>query len=756
MSQAIDIPIRPPKLQLITPEAAIAPSRGRPLIGLALMVALLPLRSNWGVDLVLLGLAFTVPGVLALRAVRVASRRVIEYPIYVPAAATLVLMTAGLACDLIGPLLGIDHPLHGVATALTTVLVSLALWLAGRRAPEAARLPWAQILDRPLELAPLALPALSALGALLLSNGHGATVARISAIADVIAFLACLLAADKLGRRRIVMLIFSVALAAEWSWSLRGQEIIGFDISTEIFVAQHTQAMGIWHAVHHNDAYGAMLSITVLPSVLRALTGISPLIAFKALYPVFSAMLPVSIYLVGDRILSRRFAIGAAGLLLSQNYFFQQLPELARQEVALMFFAAMIAALAESGMRGRSKQPLVVAMALGVVVSHYSSTYLAVPAIIIALLLHAAVARRRRLPLVSVPLVCAAIALTGGGALWNGVITRSASNATSFVSSLQEQGLQLLPGSGGLISSYLSGNTVQSAKSGQLERMAVDQYRRHAPYIDPRPQAASPRYALRAATAPEASVRVTPLFNLVNTDFLPLFNVALEVLFSLGAIVMLVRRRSSSLVAELAAPACGALAFLIFIRVSGTAAAQYNQTRALLQSLIVLAIPAAWLTELALARLRARRRGGIWVVSCLALGLVFAQQFGVFDLVFGGGTSLNLASSGEDFERFYVTPAELSGASWAGRQAAHAVLYADRYGQLRIFAVNGRAVLTSVTPRTLDRHAWIYGTDTNVRLGRARAQVNNSYATYRWPSNYIDTYYNTVYDNGDSKVYHGW
>jgi len=59
-----------------------------------------------------------------------------------------------------------------------------------------------------------------------------------------------------------------------------------------------------------------------------------------------------------------------------------------------------------------------------------------------------------------------------------------------------------------------------------------------------------------------------------------------------------------------------------------------------------------------------------------------------------------------------------------------------------------------VTPQTLDRHAWVYGTRANSVLGRARGQIGNAFATYQWPVDFLSSYFNVVYTNGDSKVYH--
>ena len=135
--------------------------------------------------------------------------------------------------------------------------------------------------------------------------------------------------------------------------------------------------------------------------------------------------------------------------------------------------------------------------------------------------------------------------------------------------------------------------------------------------------------------------------------------------------------------------------------------------------------------------------------------VMFVQQTGMLDLLIGGGTSLNLSAGGEDYERYYVTPAELAGATYPSEPAVNAPLYADRYGALRIESRSGRVALTNVMPRTLDEHAWLYATRTNVQLGRARTQVNTSFGIYRWPSSYLNRFYDLVYTNGDSKVYHG-
>ncbi len=168
----------------------------------------------------------------------------------------------------------------------------------------------------------------------------------------------------------------------------------------------------------------------------------------------------------------------------------------------------------------------------------------------------------------------------------------------------------------------------------------------------------------------------------------------------------------------------------------------------------MLVLPTAWLAGQLLRRLPSRFRHAAAVAAALALAVGFGYQLGVTALVLGGGTSLNLSQSGEDFERQYVTNGELAAASWANNHSGRQLLNADRYGQLRFFLTSGRVVLTDVTPETLDQHAWIYGTRTNVVLGRARGQISSQAAVYQWPGAFLNQFFNVVYNDGVSKVYH--
>ena len=136
-----------------------------------------------------------------------------------------------------------------------------------RGAPADEAIPWGS-LSKPARLAwPLLIPLLSVAGALRLNSGGSGHLAVLATLVVIILLVAGFLFAPWCDDSLLVVIVFAAALAMMWSFSLRGDLVYGFDISSEYYSLNQTVTSGIWHTSHRNDAYGAMLSVTVcLPS----------------------------------------------------------------------------------------------------------------------------------------------------------------------------------------------------------------------------------------------------------------------------------------------------------------------------------------------------------------------------------------------------------------------------------------------------------------------------------------------------------
>ena len=349
--------------------------------GLMALAVLTPLHASWAVQLLMVPLLLIVPGVILLRALRVSGATIAASPIYVPVASILVLTGSGLAIDLIGPVVGISAPLRAAPLLIALEIVCIGLLLSALNAAPETQVPWGA-LKRPVALMwPLILPLVGAAGALRLNSGHSDAVALIAIVLVIITLIAAFLRAPWHDDALLIVILFAAGLALMWSFSLRGDLVYGFDISSEYYSLNQTVVGGVWHVSHPNDAYGAMLSLTVLPAVLHELSGVQTLFIFKVVYPVIAALFPVGVFCLGRQFIAGRWAFMAAALVIMQQIFFQQMPALARQEIGTILFTALVAVLLDTtqSKRAPGRCAFVCLLSLGMVVSHYSTTYLAIP-----------------------------------------------------------------------------------------------------------------------------------------------------------------------------------------------------------------------------------------------------------------------------------------------------------------------------------------------------------------------------------------
>lgn len=751
---------RSPPLDRPVHRSEAGPGRwlGTRAAGLVLLALLVPAHRLWAVQLLLVPLLLVLPGEILLRALRVPGRAIASFPAYVPCASLAVLIGSGLAVDLVGPLTGVTAPLRTVPLLAGLEAACAVLLAASVKAPPATAIPWQSLRVPLVSLLALLLPLVAAAGALRLNAGHSAAVALIAVCACLLVFVAVLAYAPWLDPTLLATVIYAIALALLWSFSLRSDLVYGYDISDEYYVFHQIVTAGVWHLGHPGDAYGAMLSTTVLPTELHAVAGVPEQAVFTVVYPAITALFPVAVFWLARRMLSLRWAFTAAALILTQATFGQELPAIARQEIALMLFVGLVAAILDRRLRRYPQWALAAMFGAALTLSHYSTTYLAVSLIGITLVLQWGLSWLRRVPRVSGAFAVALVVTLAGAATWYGPVTHSASNLSQFVQSAEGQGFNLLPNrvaGQGIIAAYLQGNTSAPMSAAQYAQAVHQEYVKDKPYVTPLRDAGRPRYALRNSAAPAPPVRSSAGSSAFATGQVIVQQLE-YVLAAIGALMLVLRRRAPVLARQVGLFSLATLLLLVATRLSGTIAAAYNGERAVLQSMVVLVIATCWPLSVLMER-EWRWLPAASAAIGAALAVMFISGSGLAGAALGGGTATNLANSGEDYERFYMTTPELAAAQWVGAVVPPGQLvYADRYAQLPLIAMTGigRGLMLDVTPMTLDQHAWVYASTTNVVDGRGRAQFNGDDVVYEFPSRFLRDNYNLVYTDGSSEVFH--
>jgi hypothetical protein len=725
-----------------------------PLIAIGFLV---PLNKFWAAQVLLVPLLLIVPGVILLRALRIPGEAVSSFPVYIPCASIVVLYTSGLAVNFIAPLFGVAMPLRAGPLLIGLEVTCVALAAAAFKAPADVTIRWRLPARSGTLACLLILPLLGGAGALRLNNGHGGDVALVAIAAFAALLVTAAIFSSRLSNTLLEVILYVASLTMSWSYSLRGDGVYGFDIATEYERLQQTIITGAWHAAHPGDAYGAMLSITVMPAELHAVSGVPGLLVLKVVYPIIYALFPVAIFDLARRILPRCWAFVAAAFTIGQ-YAFIEIVSLARQEAALVLFAALVMAMLDTRIRRRSQWALVAMLGLAMALSHYSTTYVAVTVIGLTLPLQWAISRFREIPRVTGAMALAFAAAFAGAAVWYGPVTESNSHLLQVAQTVEAQGFDLLPNrapGSSLISAYLQGNTTTPIPAAQYAHDIQRNYSVNKPFITPLKDAGLAKYALRDSIAPKPPVKWHPGYAVLGLCLLIIEQLA-NVLAALGALLMVLRRNTSVMARQVGLLALVMSLLLTILRFSGTLAVAYGQERAQLQGLTLLAVALCWMMQRT-AEVRTAWQARVLAGAAACLAVVLVNTSYLVGAVLGGGTSANLTNSGAAFERFYTTTPELAAARWLGMSVVPGQLvYADEYGQLPLDEVAGiqHGLILDLTPLTLNRHAWVYASRTNVINGRAFALYQAHTATYVFPADFLLDNYDLVYTNGSSEVFH--
>ena len=131
------------------------------------------------------------------------------------------------------------------------------------------------------------------------------------------------------------------------------------------------------------------VSHPVTPAVLAQATGLSGVTVFKVVLQLAFALVPAIVYLVSRRFVPRRLALTGVVFLMAFPAFSTDMPYLVRQEVAFLFVGLLLLAGTQwlAGSSPRVQRVLVVTFGAGVVLAHYSTTYLLLLGLLAGLLL---------------------------------------------------------------------------------------------------------------------------------------------------------------------------------------------------------------------------------------------------------------------------------------------------------------------------------------------------------------------------------
>jgi uncharacterized membrane protein/glycosyltransferase involved in cell wall biosynthesis len=738
------------------------------------------------------GFLTLVPGMLTMMILRL--RRVAAWgKLGLSVAFSLLeIMAAALISNTLLPRQGIDRPLDAPiliwTLSILLAVLSLAAWVrVGSKwhlqLAAKAREFFPASLDLALAFGPLAFVYLSVLGATSLNNG-GTNLWTIVMLCGIAVYSLILVSySRKVGPNTLPTALFFMALALLLMTSLRGWHTTGHDVQREYRVFQMAQYNGIWQIQRFRDAYNACLSITILPTVFANLLKLSGPYVYKVLFQIIFALCPSIVFLIARRWTSAAIALVATIYFLAFPAFSNDMPMLIRQEVAFLFLSLMLYVIFQPSLSLRARKMLFLILGIGLVLSHYSTTYS-----VIAMMLAATGIR-----LVAFPVVW----LLRGGRLKTTALARFATKMTRQKSVLSIPVILLLVAAAFVWTTVLTGTgentgkvlsmTVRAVQDGFKSDsrssdtdVSIFSFKKADPQeklqqyadkvVNPVRQSEPDTYYPNVPDVPPVSSDSTlPLTNVGKTLAghgldVATFNYAfrqvsarlLQILILIGLLYVFWRRSSfvRSLDGELFALSIGSALFVLSQVVLPVLSVEYGLMRSFQQSLMLLGIFIV-LGSIVLANALPTR------VIKLGLPLVlvitfFLSSTGVFTQILGGYyAQLNLNNAGTYYDSYYVNQAELSGLEWLQRQANdyQSEVHADRYGFMKPGTVLETNTLNDIYPGLIRRDAYVYLGQTTVIRGQATVLQDGDLITYSYPVQFLDTNKDLLYSNGDARVY---
>lgn len=596
-------------------------------------------------------------------------------------------------------------------------------------------------------------------GAGRLNSSHSAAMSLAGLGCVVVAVVAAVAAAHHRRTGSAATTIYLAALAVLLATSLRGTVVTGHDIKIEYRVFLDTLAAGSWEPGGPYPGYNSCLSLTVLPVMLVKLLGIAALDVFRVCFQMLFALVPVGVFLLARRLLRPAYAALSAGLFIAFPTFVNDMPMLNRQEIALLFFTAGLFVLLDRPAPVARRTALLLIMAAGLTVSHYSSAAVCAAMLSLAWLLHRL--RRRHGP---------------------GAPVRPGPGAAAATMIALVLGWSALTGSAAAFGADLAG-TARAVFTGADVESGASGYRLGGPA--PVDDAEALRTYLSELTAARAAVGARPAGNgaepvVMPADELPatviggvladlgippevlntVVRQAVVLLFEGGAVVgcVLLWRRRPTAVPRSASPVVAewALAGVLLLAVAVVLPQitdSYGLLRLYQQLLPVLGI-AVVVALIEAGRVLRRPRWTGRIAAGLVIGALVTTS-GLLPRATGGyPPQLNLAAGGPYFRAYLADPEDLA---VAGRVRAgvpaDASIVADSRDALNLRALADRRPEEGVAPGAVPDDAYLL-----VGLGgsgdaRAVAVVGDRVIRYTFPLAGVDRGRRVVFRTTDHVLY---
>ncbi len=695
----------------------------------------------WG-SVVTLGYFLTVPGLLLLCSFK---HRINNFFAIIGLALVLSLFIAtflGLTLNTLH-YFGVDRPLstRNIFTAYNISIIfllyfckynstNLSMLLARFRPPKLHML---------CALLLLTLPLVAVGGTIRLNNGASGSV--VMALFLLVAVLFFYLVRNKNVQHLYPLAVVSFALSILLTTSLRSWYIMGHDIQREYFVFHLVNMASFWDVQSLRSPYNACLSITILPTVLNRLAHIQDIYIFKVVFQVIFAVGLLPMYYFLKKVSNAKLALFGSFIFISFPTFLNDMPMLNRQEIGLIFFGGLMFVNALTLTRS-VKTILALILIISLILSHYSSSYVALALILLAAIIWSITAKIKKDLIKSPrPVIFSARILIIGLTftfLWNTQITNTSNGLKNTVKDtisgiLDQSGVQ-----SGDVAYSIFGSSKKDPNAILQSSTAVK---------DSVVYSSSPSLPL---TAVGNRLNQIMNVNMFNTVFRSGAAKMLQLLLFVGAFLLcwqLIKSKKSN--PYLAALTVSAILLLTLQTLLPQLSVDYGTLRFFQQLLIIISLP---ITLGLFGLLRFISESKRLTLVALSFAILFLHLSGFIPQMLGGyPPQLALNNAGGYYESYYITANDKYAMRWLTTEVANGQsVYMDNFAGNRFYNETPH----SFKIRTIldyDGKGYVYQDTANKQTNAYQVGVQGSILRFIFTEPLGDQQ-NAIYSNGRDGV----
>jgi uncharacterized membrane protein len=323
-----------------------------------------------------------IPGFLILRILKIHQIGSVKSLLYAVGLSIVSVMFLGFIVDMVLPFVGIYNPLSIIpitlAVSLYVLILSIISYIRDKDFNDPSLIDTKDLLS-PVFIFLCLIPFMAIFGSYTMNLYHNNIISMILLVLIAVIFI--LVVSNIIPPKLYLFAIWIVSISLLYMSSLISPFIWGWDIQNEYYLANLVLNYSYWNYMLP-DAYNSMLSIVMLGPVYSMVTSLSLDYVLKIIFPFILSLVSVGLYKIfKTQTNNSKIAFMSVFLFISFNTFYIELVSITREITAELFLILLLLLFLD-----RKFKPnllvLMIAFTMGLVVSHYSTTYFFIAAFI--------------------------------------------------------------------------------------------------------------------------------------------------------------------------------------------------------------------------------------------------------------------------------------------------------------------------------------------------------------------------------------